>query len=150
MKTNQQEALERLTALENEAKELRKIINRPDRKGPVTDRVKTFEDVLEEAGTTAEDFYKKCAGLLDHEIAQRQIVLIATVLNEGKKLTSNDYRYYPWFNVERAGFVFVLVSSYYSYSLSGLGPRLCFKTEALAEYAGRQFSEIYRKFYDED
>lgn len=58
---------------------------------------------------------------------------------------SNQTKWFPWF--ELGG------SSGFRYSDSGgwdsgsvVGSRLCFKTRELAEYSGKQFTEVYKRF----
>ena len=45
-----------------------------------------------------------------------------------------------------AGFAFADSSNAPSYALASVGSRLCFKSSALAKYAGEQFAEIYFAF----
>lgn len=99
--------------------------------------------------------------------------IITAALNEGwePQFTEDECRYYPWFEfftqselnemsddkkgrmVGRAsvnshaygGLAYACASSASSGS-SGYGTRLAFKTRELAEYAGRQFAEIYAYF----
>lgn len=91
------------------------------------------------------------------------------------KFEKDEWRYYPWFwlytngqieemnEEEKAqvcrvvgransnasaygGLVCSVAFSVSSYSSTHYGSRLAFKTEELAEYAGKQFIEIYRDF----
>lgn len=108
-------------------------------------------------------------------IAYQKLRIIIAALNEGwePKFTEGEYRYYPWFYfytkeqynkltdeekeccVLRSGYYtnssygFVYVYAYYdsSCSFSYNGSRLVFKTKELAEYAGKQFIDIYADFY---
>jgi hypothetical protein len=77
-------------------------------------------------------------------------------LNEGWKPNWGDGdepKYFPYFWHEDAddeegvssGFVFLRTDYGYSYAGAGDGLRLCFRTRALAEYAGKQFIEIWNK-----
>lgn len=107
--------------------------------------------------------------------AYLKLRIITAALNEGwtPQFTEDEYRYFPWFwlytkeeiakmdKEERkkvvlfggaanhgaaAGFAcahtFTAPSTTYAY----VGSRLCFKSSALAEYAGKQFAEIYFAF----
>lgn len=107
--------------------------------------------------------------------AYLKLRIITAALNEGwtPQFTEDEYRYYPWFwlytkeeiakmdKEERkkvvlfggsanlgAGAGFAYASSYYAPSGAdaAVGSRLCFKSSALAEYAGKQFAEIYFAF----
>ena len=91
------------------------------------------------------------------------------------EFNDSEYRWYPWFyfytNKEiedmdeeqkselcrcvgrsnfnanaNGGLSYALANYAFSYSLSYFGARLAFKTKELAEYAGKQFIEIYRDF----
>lgn len=107
--------------------------------------------------------------------AYLKLRIITAALNEGwtPQFTEDEYRYFPWFwlytkeeiakmdkeerkkvvlfgghanNGSSAGFS----SAYSTYapSVTGahFGSRLCFKSSALAKYAGEQFAEIYLAF----
>ena len=106
-------------------------------------------------------------------LAYLKLRIIVAALNEGWKpqFTTDEYRYYPWFvfytqkeldemDEEDKRDIRVLGRSYYnanasagvayshtyyasSYSFTNSGGRLCFKERALAEYAGRQFADIW-------
>ena len=107
--------------------------------------------------------------------AYLKLRIITAALNEGwtPQFTEDEYRYFPWFwlytkeeiakmdKEERkkvvlfggyapygayAGFAFA--PSHYAPSDTDarVGSRLCFKSSALAEYAGKQFAEIYFAF----
>lgn len=107
-------------------------------------------------------------------IAYLKLRIICAALNEGWEPTfaNEEYRWYPWFVVYtkeeldrmseekrrrvvgRSNFYanasggLVYASAYYasSGSISNLGSRLAFKSEELADYAGKQFIEIYADF----
>lgn len=108
-------------------------------------------------------------------LAYMKLVIIAYAINEGwkPKFTFKEDRYYPWFclymqeDIDKMGEEekgLVLVRSNYdanayagvaylyanyassSNSLTHYDGRLCFKSEALAEYAGKQFIDIYADF----
>lgn len=117
----------------------------------VTERIKSFLDVLADMGITHEEWQSSCAGLTSDEIAYRQLVLIAQSLNEGWVPdwgNSNEYKYYPWFNMGgSAGSSFSFYDFVSDSSRSLVGSRLCYKSRKLAEYAAKQFIEIYKQFY---
>lgn len=78
---------------------------------------------------------------------QKKVEHIIKVLNEGwiADLTNDDeWRFYPWFRVSGSG-----LSSddcVYDRSSSYVGSRLCFRTRELAEYAGKQFADLYKEY----
>ena len=143
MKTKKQEAQERLNSIENEVKELKKIINSPD---SIFDRIKTFDDVCEELGTSSTEFFNKFKGFDENTIAFEQVKMIMKVLNEGwtpNWSDSSDGKYYPYFKMSPFGFDGTTYGHWATGSYAG--SRLCAKTDTIAEYAGRQFEEIYKK-----
>lgn len=107
-------------------------------------------------------------------IAYLKVRIITAALNEGwtPQFTTDEYRYYPWFvlytqkeidemkeeNKRRvlgrsngnanasAGVACSNTGVASSSSSASYGGRLCFKTEELAEYAGKQFLDIWAEF----
>lgn len=114
----------------------------------ITDRIKTFEDACELLNIDS----SICKLDSDSEDTQayKQLKIIAVALNEGWKPNwndSNERKWYPYFEMRTSsGFGF----SYSYFDLwnarTAVGSRLCFKSEQLAEYAGKQFTEIYKQF----
>lgn len=86
--------------------------------------------------------------------AHFKLIIIVEALNEGWKPNWKDWdetKYYPWFEMDTdsdtspgSGFSFLGCDNDYSGSV--LGSRLCFKTRELAEYAGKQFEELYKEY----
>lgn len=87
-------------------------------------------------------------------LAFAQLIIIASVLNDGWEPDWNNddqYKYYPWFDLEEdktvnpTGFRFYV--SYYDITDTDAssGSRLCYKTRELSDYAGKQFADIYRE-----
>lgn len=142
----------------------------------VMERVKTFKDACNELGIEHDKWVqdKKDLGLEADVIAYLKLRIIAAALNEGWKpqFTTDEYRYFPWFylytqseidemneedksrvvfrsfyNANAYGGVACAVTVYdSSYTNSYIGSRLAFKTRELAEYAGRQFVEIWADY----
>lgn len=107
-------------------------------------------------------------------LAFAKLRVIAEALNEGwkPKFEKGEYRYYPWFylytkeeyyelNDEQKGHcvlrsggssdadrsvVFVYADYDYTFAYSFYGSRIAFRTRELADYAGRQFIDIWEKF----
>ena len=109
-------------------------------------------------------------------IAYFKLRIICAALNEDWKPTfnENEQRYYPWFYiytkeeyeeldedekqeyyvplrsnsdaVTGGGLVFAVAFDAGSYSSTGVGVRLAFKTKELAEYCGKQFIDIWADF----
>lgn len=107
-------------------------------------------------------------------VAYLKLRVICAALNEGWEPTfaDDEYRWYPWFVVytkeeldrmseekrrrvvgrsyssayASGGLVCASASNASSYSITYNGSRLAFKSEELADYAGKQFIEIYADF----
>lgn len=107
-------------------------------------------------------------------LAFAKLRVIAEALNEGwrPKFEEGEYRFYPWFylytkeeyyelNDEQKGHcvlrsggssdadrgvVFVYADYDYTFAYSFYGSRIAFRTRELADYAGRQFIDIWEKF----
>lgn len=115
----------------------------------VTERIKTFEDALRETGLpNTPDFNNVPEEMREFFKAIYQITVITKALNEGwfpNWNNINQRKWYPWFRMSSG--CFVIYGANYVTSLAGAGyaTRLCFPTEELAEYAGRQFIDIYSK-----
>lgn len=142
----------------------------------VMERVKTFEDACNELGIDHNEWMqdKKELGLEADVIAYLKLRIIAAALNEGwqPQFTEEEYRYFPWFclytqseidemseedksrvvyrshsNAHAYGGVAYAVTSLDSSNADTyIGSRLAFKTHELAEYAGRQFVEIWADY----
>ena len=116
----------------------------------VMDRIKTFSDAYNALGkehVLVKDFDNSIT--LTHEhAAYLGLCIIVAALNEGWRPTfaKDERRWYPWFEIEDGSVAFV--DAYYASSnaVSSYGFRLAFKSEELAEYAGKQFIGFYKVF----
>lgn len=116
----------------------------------VMDRIKTFEDAyfalgVEHLLVKGRDAIKSCSTDLAAYIDLR---IIVAALNEGWEPTfaEDEKRWYPWFEIEDSGVAYANASSDSSGTYSYFGSRLAFKSRELAEYAGKQFIDIYKAF----
>lgn len=130
----------------------------------ITDRIKTFEDVLKESFQWF-DSVKNDAGLIKTKIQRSvydillnhvrgnrvtsddKIRLITFVFNEGWEPdfnNHNEYKYYPYFQKTSSGWV--LDVGIYDYSFSNVGSGFHYKNRELALCAGKQFLEIYKDY----
>ncbi|GAB1462198.1 hypothetical protein [Pedobacter sp.] len=111
-----------------------------------TDKIKTFEDACKVLGIS-ETVGQNLNSTTD-EIAYKKLKVIVKALNGDWKADWNNYdqrKYYPYFDMSVSGFS----SHYYSYydrDSSSVSSRLCFKSRELAEYAGKQFVDLYKAF----
>lgn len=153
---------------------LKELFPRIDFSKPVaiTDRIKTWDDVVDELGT---DPTKALPSNADKDlVAYVKIRAIAEVLNEGwtPQFTVNERRYFPWFvlytkdEIDRmsddersrvvlrsscsayayGGVACALASYGSSYASTYYGSRLAFKSRDLAIYAGETFAKEYADF----
>jgi hypothetical protein len=83
-------------------------------------------------------------------LAYHKLTIIARAINGGWKPDWNDrtqYKYYPIFYYENAGLSFAYAYITATHTLALLGSRLCFKTEAMSDYAAATFADLYTDFY---
>jgi hypothetical protein len=144
--TNKEEARKRLSIIEEEAKSIRMLLDQPDKPQNVMEVIKTFDQACNSKHVTKEDlwFMPLKDQMPKSSYAMEQIRIISKALNEGVILTLNDTRWYPWFRVS-SGFVFDDTSCDASSAYTASASALCFKSSKLAEYAGKQFIEIYKE-----
>jgi hypothetical protein len=112
----------------------------------IIDRIKTFEDACD-----ALNYDPKLFIFTTDEpdvVAYKKLKVIVKALNEGWTPDWNDgdqKKWWPYFLMSsRFGFSRSAYGCTYSYS--GVGSRLCFRTEELSNYAALQFSEVYKDF----
>ena len=108
-------------------------------------------------------------------VAYHKLRIVCAALNEGwePQFTKDETRYYPWFwfytkeeidemsaddrtklnmkstdgyQTEYAGFASANSLSAPSYSSTNVGSRLCLKSDTLAKYCGKQFTDIWADF----
>lgn len=122
--------------------------------GKITDRIKTFEDACRELdidpnGKITIEASGELEGDLKSIAAYAKLIIIARALNEGWKPNwkdGNEAKWWPWFEANKSGFSFSGTDYGFWFTHTCVGSRLCFKSEALAEYAGKQFIDIYNDF----
>ena len=114
----------------------------------ITDRVKSYQDACRETGETPIDENAlRAAGVPDDEIVYKMLKTITRALNGKWKANwadGNQKKWFPWFRLSSSGFVFD--GSYYRYSdpRAGHASRLCFESDELATYAGKQFLDVWQ------
>ena len=111
--------------------------------------IKTVEDILKDNGTTKKQFDKDCKDLSKDEVAYRIIKLLCKSLNEGWTPDwddSSESKHYAWFDMRGGSSGFRFLDYDYWFAGTFVGSRLCFKTRELAEYAGKQFVEVYKDY----
>ncbi len=109
-------------------------------------------------------------------IVYLKLRIITAALNEGwqPKFTVDEWRWYPWhrlwteeeladkndkwkqnhaliktggYDTEYAAFTFASSGNAPLYAIANVGSRLCYKSEALADYSGRQFADLWADFH---
>lgn len=150
LQINKANALKAYNSASPEMKEiLSNLFGKDILSGKITDRIKTFEDACTETDEDPNDDHFSEG--TDDEIAFKKLKVIARALNEGWVPNWNkdsEYKWYPWFYLNNPGFRFYDAYYVYAYSYAAGGSRLCFKSEELAIYAGKQFLDLYKQFID--
>lgn len=117
----------------------------------ITERCKSWEDACEIKGIHPYQSLPYPDPQNDQQNAVNgffKMTTIAEVLNEGWQPNysdSSEYKYYPWFDCSGGGFSsydYVFVRAH-----TAVGARLSYKTRELAIYAGKQFTDIYKSFF---
>lgn len=115
----------------------------------ITDRVKSFEDACQVLGISTN--VPEVKGLpRKHQkaiIANYKLIVIAEALNEGWKPNwqdSDEYKYYPWFDMSNpAGVGYSSTNYTASLTSADFGSRLCLKNRELAIYFGQTFTDLF-------
>ena len=150
-------------------------------KRPVTERIKTFEDAVMATGMTLPFDDNQLSCLPKDVVAYMKLRIIAAALNElhettldeFPKFTTDEYRWYPWFNLYKRedidkideegkkslwlfggpsnnGAHCGLASAYsrhaWTESSAVISARLAVKSEELAKYFGQQFIDIWADY----
>ena len=118
----------------------------------ITDRVKTAEDAYKVLGLVQPPLFCTPISKKGDELsveAYRTLIVVAKALNEGWQPDWDDtseYKYFPYFK-QKAGFGLSYDDCAYWFTRTDVGSRLCFKSSAIAKYAGEQFKELYEAYY---
>lgn len=114
----------------------------------ITELVKSFEDARNMTGRPdVPDFSNLPTDMRKHFEAQYKMIVIAEALNEEwipDWDNYDEYKYYPWFEMSPSSFAFGVSSCIYAAASAGSGSRLKFRTRELAEYAAKQFIDIWK------
>lgn len=113
------------------------------------EKIKTFADAQRETGAQdTPDFNEAPEEVREFLKAIYQAAVITKALVGDWKPNwndSNQEKWFPWFRMSSWGFVFDVTFCAYSIAYAGCASRLCFPSEEMAEYAGRQFTDIYSR-----
>lgn len=111
--------------------------------------IKTVEDALSATGMPATpEFNEVPEEMREFLKAMYAAIAITKSIVGDWKADWNDgsqRKWFPWFRMSSGGFVFGVTDCDYSYATAGSASRLCFPTEEMAEYAGKQFTDVYSR-----
>lgn len=140
----------------------------------IRERIKTFGDAARAVGIIdVVDWEENYSNLEPDILAYFKLRIICKALNEGWVPTfkADETRYYPWFWLytqdeinnmkceekqkrnlqlckigDYAGFAYADTYSVPSATYATIGSRLCLKSDELATYCGKQFTELWMTF----
>lgn len=121
----------------------------------ITDRVKSYEDACSVLGidphTSMPDVCECPKEDQRSYVAFHKLVVVIRALNEGWRPDWTNTGQNKWFNwwyvdTESAGLASAYSSIVPSDSNAHFGSRLCFKSEALADYAAETFKSLYEDY----
>ena len=81
------------------------------------------------------------------QLAYTKLVIIAAALNDGREPNwdnTNEWKYWPWFWMDKPGFRFGASDCSLSGTDSAGGSRLCFRTRELSDYAAKKFLPLWK------
>jgi hypothetical protein len=108
--------------------------------------IRTFEDACEALGIDPDAV---CVATdTKDEAAYKKIKVVIAAINQGWTPdwnNSNQRKWWPYF-VLSSGFGFSRTDCNCDNANSDVGSRLCFETSEKAEYAGKQFTDLYKDF----
>ena len=138
---------------------------KPLRPEDVKERVKSYEDACEELGLPVVTDWEN---MTPDEVAYIKLKTIVRALNEGwvpDWEDSDQYKYWVWFNmsdlkewysrvvarscsnsVSIGGVAYAYASNDSTYTYSGYGSRLAFRTRDLAIYCGNTFASLWAEY----
>lgn len=113
--------------------------------------IKTVEDAINKLGEKNEDVIQlrklqSIEGLAEYILNNQIAIILTKALNDGWVANwnnHNEYKYYPWFYL---GDNFRCDDCTNWNTHSHASSRLSLKSSELAIYAGKQFTEVYKKF----
>lgn len=121
----------------------------------ITDRVKSYEDACAVLGINPHSSMPDTSECPVEDrkayVAFHKLVIIIRALNEGWRpdwMNPNQNKWYNWWYVDtkHAGLAFAISRCAPSNTAAYVGSRLCFKSEALADYAAETFKSLYEDY----
>jgi hypothetical protein len=118
----------------------------------IFDKVKTFSDACNLLGIKGDVMKANVNDDLLNDAASIsayvQLIIITRALNEGWQpdwTDSSQYKYLPWFK-HKSGFGLSFGDAVIWFTTTFVCSRLCFKSRELAEYAAKQFADLYNDY----
>ena len=159
----------RIETLQEELENLKKQRERIEK--PITERIKTFTDAVDELGSE-HPLVKQYMAANGNEaftrntIAYIKLQIVAAALNEGwfPYLQRKEKRWYPYYKIyagdelddifpdatylfgASCGLAFVSSDLAWSFAASTLSERLAVKSEEISDYFGNQFIDIWAEY----
>lgn len=121
----------------------------------ITDLVKSYEDACDLLGIDPIGSLPDVSRCMSQDrkslIAFHKLTIITRALNEGWEpdwTNPNESKWFNWWHVdtETAGLGFAYSNDAPSTTDALVGSRLCFRTEALSDYAAEQFMPLYEEY----
>jgi hypothetical protein len=117
--------------------------------------IKAFEDACTKLGldaaTVLPDFSMYPEKHRNAMTAHSKLVIIRDAVNDGWEPDWKNGKFdkwFPWFDHDSSsGSGFAFGNADHQYATSDAGSRLCFKSEDVATYVGRQFEDLYRDYF---
>lgn len=120
-----------------------------------TQTIQTFEDACSKLQLDPSTVLPEVSNLPNGKalLALAKLFIIIEAINDGWKPDWNnydEYKYYPWFDLKKeennpSGFR--LDGVVYDCTYSRVGSRLCFASREKAEYAAKQFEDLYKDYF---
>jgi hypothetical protein len=117
----------------------------------ITEKIKSFEDACEFLGLDPNEL-PAVDNLPEKDrksiTAYYKLIIITRAINQGWEPIWSDTKEYKWWNYfyTSSASGFVCSNADYASTDSGIGSRLCFKARELAEYARKQFEQLYLEY----
>lgn len=108
--------------------------------------IKTIEDAFEFLGLNYQEWLEKYKDLTEDVLSYMKLTFIAKALNGGKWMDFEDTKedkFYPYFNASGSASGFSYCACDCGALVSDVVSRHCYKRREIAEYAGKQFLNIY-------
>ena len=113
-------------------------------------KFKNLDEIYAFHKINREEFENSISNLRLDTQAYEILKLIVSAYNNNEKpdFTNRDQpKYEPWFEYDSSSGGFISSNYVRWFTATRVGSRLCFKSRELAEYAGKQFKDIYEEYF---